>query len=207
MSAQKKIGSILIHILFIILIIIVPLLLIFFRLILPSLNENNPILRFFMPSIIQLGFKNTVIVLITQCYLFLTISTYTHEFGHKYIAEIISNKTIKVLITSICHTGFQGIENIPSWKKRIICLGGIVHSVIKMTIFLTIEIYLYAVYSNNEINLFTLTHNGFSNLALFSFILITLVNFVVNLFPHKSKGKPNDGYYFLYPDEIKDEEF
>ena len=158
-----------------------------------------------MPSIIQLGFKNTVIVLITQCYLFLTISIYTHEFGHKYIAEIISSKAIKALIISICHTGFQGIEYIPSWKKRIICLGGTVHSVIEMTIFLTIEIYLYTVYSNNEINLFTLTHNGFSNLALFSFTLVILVNIVFNLAPNKDK--PNDGYYFLHPDEIKDEEF
>ncbi len=41
--------------------------------------------------------------------------------------------------------------------------------------------------------------------CIIAFVAFTLLNLVFNLVPNK--GRRNDGYYFLHPDEIKDEEF
>ena len=161
-------------------------------------------------KVLQLANGNFAIFLIFLLGLIMlltVIMTSTHELGHKYFARIVSHGEIKLDITKFSHTSFKNIEKQPNWKKRIISLGGVIFSEIMMLIAcLAIHLCGSIIESCAKLQNCILTECT-TELPMLVFILLTLTNLFANLFPQNRNGRPNDGYYFLHPDEIKDEEF
>ena len=152
-------------------------------------------------------FSSSLFFLLGLIMLLTVIMTSTPELGHKYFARIVSHGEIKLDITKFSHTSFKNIEKQPNWKKRIISLGGVIFSEIMMLIAcLAIHLCGSIIESCAKLQNCILTECT-TELPMLVFILLTLTNLFANLFPQNRNGRPNDGYYFLHPDEIKDEEF
>ena len=161
-------------------------------------------------KVLQLAKGNFAIFLIFLLGLIMILTVImasTHELGHKYFTRIVSHGEIKLKITKYYHTSFKNIEKQPNWKKRIISLGGVIFSEVMMLI-ACLGIHLCSSITENcaKLQNCILTECA-TELTMLVFILLTLANLFANLFPRNRNGRPNDGYYFLYPDEIKDEEF
>lgn len=117
-----------------------------------------------------------------------------HEIGHAIAAKRCS-QNINTLI-GFWHIKYVGIEHVNSKHKKLIVLAGAAFGEIYVLLFMFL---IWLFYYANGISMLTA--------CIITFVAFTLLNIFANLFPHKSKDKPNDGYYFLHPDEIKDEEF
>ena len=157
-------------------------------------------------KVLQLANGNFAIFLIFLFGLIMILTVImasTHELGHKYFAQIVSHGEIKLDITKFSHISFKNIEKQPDWKKRIISLGGVVFSEAMMLI-VCLGIRLCGSIIKNCTKFWNCTLTKCTTeLTMLVFTLVTLAN----LFPRNRNGRPNDGYYFLHPDEIKDEEF
>lgn len=125
------------------------------------------------------------------------LSSPIHEIGHYLAARILSKGTVKTKI-AFSHTKFQNIEKQPQEMVKKIALAGPIFQTVFLILITVANMALAIMFFSGKKKGLTVIF------AIIVFFVVELINFFTNIIPRKCK---NDGYYFLYPDEIKDEEF